>query len=233
MAHGNNICQIQQWWPNTLAITSPKYSKIKVSRKKYRTHQHCDTTKCWKCLRLTFSSDLEEAMLETDKSLSTTKIKFCLQDLQLTHNIYNVSQILEKQVVQMEEFVQLHLQLYLIIEEAKIMVNNAQMYMEHLQLQLNMLSLGHLSPSVITAQSLKRLFLEMKYKLPHHLTLPNDSDRELWKYYQSLTCTTIWDRGMFLVVVLVPLLERDNKFEIYTVINSQLPFYDCNLTVSL
>ena len=38
---------------------------------------------------------------------------------------------------------------------------------------------------------------------------------------------------MFLVVVLVPLLDRDNKFEIYNVINSWLPFYDSNLTVSL
>ena len=38
---------------------------------------------------------------------------------------------------------------------------------------------------------------------------------------------------MFLVVVLVPLLNRDNKFEINNVINSQLPFYDKNLTVSL
>ena len=37
---------------------------------------------------------------------------------------------------------------------------------------------------------------------------------------------------MFLVVVLVPLLDGDNKFEIYNAINSQLPFYDNNLTVS-
>ena len=72
----------------------------------------------------------------------------------------------------------------------------------------------------------------MKSKLPHHLTLPNDPVRELWKYYQSLACTTILDRGMFLVVVLVPLLDRDNKFEICNVINSQLPFFDSNLTVS-
>ena len=86
------------------------------------------------------------------------------------------------------------------------------MYLEHSQLQLEMFSLGHLSPSVITAQSLKRLLLEMKSKLPHHLTLPNDPDRKLWKYYQSLTCTTILDTGMFLVVVSVPLLDRDNKF---------------------
>ena len=128
------------------------------------------------------------------------------------------------QVVKLGEVVQLYLQLDVIIEEAKRTVNNAQMYVEHLQLQLNMVSLGYLSPSVISAQSLKRLLLEMKFELPHHLTLPNDPDRELWKYYQSLTCTTILDRGMFLVVVSVPLLDRDNTFEIYNIINSQLPF---------
>ena len=39
---------------------------------------------------------------------------------------------------------------------------------------------------------------------------------------------------MFLVAVSVPLHDRgDNKFEVYNVINSQLPFYDRNLTVSL
>ena len=159
---------------------------------------------------------------------SINKLSISINNIQ--ERIYNVSQILEKQVVQLEEFKQLYLQLDLIIEDAKRTVNNAQMYMEHLQLQLNMLSLGDLSPSVITIQSLKRLLLEMKSKLPHHLTLPNDPDRELWKY-QSLTFTTILDRGMFLVDVSVSLLDRDNKFEIYNVINSQLPFYDSNLTV--
>ena len=146
---------------------------------------------------------------------SINKLSISINDIQ--ERIY-VSQILEKEVVQLEEFVQLNLQLDLIIE-AKRTVNSAQMYMEHLQLQLNMLSLGHLSPSVITAESLKRLLLEMKSKLSHYLTLPNDHVRELWKYYQSLTCTTILDRGMFLVVVSVP-LDRDNKFEISNVINS-------------
>ena len=104
--------------------------------------------------------------------------------------------------------------------------------MEDLQLQLNMLSLSHLSSSVITAQSLKRLLSEMKSKLPHHLTFPNDADRKLWTYYQSLTCTTILHRRMFLAVVYVPLTDRGNKFEIYNIINSQLPFYDSNFTGS-
>ena len=116
---------------------------------------------------------------------SINKLSISIHNIQ--ERIYNVSQILEKQVVQLEEFEQLCLQLDLIIKEAKRTVNNAQMYIEHLQLQWNMLSLGHLSPSVITAQSLKRLLLEMKSKLPHHLILPGDPDREWWKYCQSLT----------------------------------------------
>ena len=162
---------------------------------------------------------------------SINELSISINNIQ--ERIYDVSQILEKQVVKLEEFVQLYLQLDLIIEAAKRTVNDTQMYREYLQFQLNILSLGPLSPSVITAKSLKRLLLEMKSKLPHHLTLPNGPDRKLWKYYQSFTCTTILDRGMFLVVVLVPLLDRDNKFEIFNVINSQLPFYDSNLTVSL
>ena len=80
--------------------------------------------------------------------------------------IYNVSQILEKQVVQLEEFVQLYLQIDLIIEEVKRTVNKVQTYMDLYSYNWNMLSLGHLSPSVITAQSLKRLLLEMKSKRP-------------------------------------------------------------------
>ena len=77
--------------------------------------------------------------------------KLSIKIYNIKERTYNVSQILEKLVVRLEEFVQLYLQLDSIIEEAKRTVNNAQMYMEHLQLQLNMLSLGHLSPSVITA----------------------------------------------------------------------------------
>ena len=60
-----------------LAIASANHSKTPVSKQNCRTLQHCDTYRCWKCLRLTFSSDLEEAMFDTGKSLSPNKFKFC------------------------------------------------------------------------------------------------------------------------------------------------------------
>ena len=46
--------------------------------------------------------------------------------------------------------------------------------MEHIQQQLNMLSLDHLSPSVITLRHLKALFTEIENHLPQFLQLPYD-----------------------------------------------------------
>ena len=54
-------------------------------QKNCRTLQHCDTYWCLKCLRLTFSSDLEEAMFDTGKSLSPNKFKFCFWE---KHKVY-------------------------------------------------------------------------------------------------------------------------------------------------
>ena len=83
----------------------------------------------------------------SENKQSINKLSLSINNIQ--ERIY-VSQILVKQVIQLEEFVQLYLQLDLIIEEAKC----PDVY-EAFTVKLNMLSLGHLYPSVITAQSLK------------------------------------------------------------------------------
>ena len=73
--------------------------------------------------------------------------------------------------------------------------------MEHVQLQLNMLFLRHLSPSVIISRSLKGLLVEIKSHLPEYLKLLYDPKGEIWKLYQTLTFTTVLDKGRFLVIV--------------------------------
>ena len=140
---------------------------------------------------------------------------------------------MESQIVRLEEFVQIYLQLDLIIEQVKRMITNGRMYLEHLSSQLDMLSLGHVSPSIITPENLKKLLLEMQTKLPYHLTLPEDPTENLWKYYQSLSCTTILDEDKFLVIVSVPLLDRETTFEIYKVFNTPLPYYNQSIPTEL
>ena len=82
-----------------------------------------------------------------------------------------------------------------------------------------MLSLGHLSPSVITPRSLKDLLLEIQNHLAQYLKLPYDPKGEIWKLYQTLTCTTVLDKSRFLVIVSIPLLDNINTFEIFNIFN--------------
>ena len=57
-----------------------------MSPKLYSTHQHYDTIMCWKCLRLTFSSDLKEAMFETgSKVCLPSKINSVPENIQLIY----------------------------------------------------------------------------------------------------------------------------------------------------
>lgn len=61
--------------------------------------------------------------------------------------------------------------------------------LEHLRTQLDMLSMGHLSPSIITLGRLREVLLEIQAKLPHHLRLPVDPTEQLWKY-KALVCVS-------------------------------------------
>ena len=70
--------------------------------------------------------------------------------VQLDSKLEDVTQLLEKQIIEVEYIVQMYLQLESIIEEIRRTIRQASFDMEHLQLQLNMLSLGHLSPCHIT-----------------------------------------------------------------------------------
>ena len=60
------------------------------------------------------------------------------------------------------------------IQAVRRTIWQAGSYLDHIQLQLNMLSLGHLSPSVITPRGLKKLLTEIKGHLPEFLSLPYD-----------------------------------------------------------
>lgn len=96
--------------------------------------------------------------------------------------------------------------------------------LEHVRAQLDMLSLGHLTPSIITPERLREALLEIQAKLPHHLRLPVDPTQQLWKYYSALGCATLLEDDKLLVLVPVPLLDRDSTFEIYQVMNLPFPY---------
>ncbi len=154
-----------------------------------------------------------------------------VQDVKLVDNkIQNVTRALERQITKLEHFIQLYLQLDLIVEELKQTTNKGMQYLQHLETQLNMLSLGHLSPSTITPNNLRKLLLDIKVRLPQYLKLPADPDNDLWDFYKFLTCTTALSQDKILVVISLPLLDFDSNYQIYKAHNFPLPVYDKNIS---
>lgn len=73
------------------------------------------------------------------------------------------------------------------------MTHIGRTHVQNLWIQLNMLSLGHLSPGLISPRELKRLLIEIKTKLPGTLRLPADPNQDIWSFYKLLTCSTTID----------------------------------------
>ena len=96
--------------------------------------------------------------------------------------------------------------------------------LEHVRAQLDSQSLGHLSPSIVTPNYLKGILIRIQTELPHHLWLPLDPTEELWRYYNVLGCVTLMENDKLLILMSVPLLDRDSMFEIYQVINLPIPY---------
>ena len=90
--------------------------------------------------------------------------------------------------------------------------------------------MGHLSPSVIDPNNLRILLSDIKSKLPPHLRLPKDEKRDIWQYYQFMTCSTVLEKDSILVILNVPLMDLTEKFDIYKVHN--LPVTVHNMTTS-
>ena len=69
---------------------------------------------------------------------------------------------LEKQILQLEEFNSAYIQLDLIFKQLTHLIAKAQSDLIYIQLQLNMLSLGHLSPSLVTPSKITRYLITNK-----------------------------------------------------------------------
>lgn len=97
------------------------------------------------------------------------------------------------------------------------------MSLNHLELQLNLLSLGHLSPSIIAPHDLRRMLRSVSQALPDKFKLASEPDKDIWHYYRILSCSTLFDKRSIVIVVEVPLLDRDNSYILYRILNFPLP----------
>ena len=146
---------------------------------------------------------------------SINEILSTLSDI--NNKIDNVTEELNNQLNEVENFLQMYLKLDLIVEELKLTIQNALIYLENLKIQVSMLSNEKLSPLIISPMKLKATLQDIASKLPRAFRLPDNLNTNLWKYYTYLKCATIISNNQIIIVVSVPILDFSSKFEVYNI----------------
>ena len=146
--------------------------------------------------------------------------------MDLVESVFKLDEKLEKlvgeiqrQISENKYFLEMYLKLDLIINEIKEMIQNAMFYLEHLQTQLNFLSLGKLTPSCLSPANLLMLLTEIKSHLPSTLSLISEPKTELWLFYQRLQTSALLFEDKIVVIIKIPLLQVNNQYEVWKVFN--------------
>jgi hypothetical protein len=124
----------------------------------------------------------------------------------------------------LDRYVQTYTALDRTLSEIHGLMNIIRDHNQNLKLQINMLSLGHLSPTVIRPRELRKLLGEIKKDLDSRFKLPFEPEEDIWTFYKTVTCTTLFDTEHLTVVISIPLLDNEGTMEVYKVHNLPLPF---------
>ncbi|XP_052082136.1 uncharacterized protein LOC127719850 isoform X1 [Mytilus californianus] len=161
---------------------------------------------------------------QTHVSENRHKVNELIESVQdLGNRLQTFATDLEKQIEVMGSYLQAYLHMDMIIGEIKDLMNIAGDYLNHLQLQLNMLSLGHMSPSLISPGNLRVLLTDIKRRLPATLKIPGDEVKDIWNFYKFLTCSTVLDENKIIIIITLPLLDIRDTYEIYKIHNLPVP----------
>ncbi|ESP03279.1 hypothetical protein LOTGIDRAFT_171626 [Lottia gigantea] len=137
--------------------------------------------------------------------------------------IESVVKQFRKKLISLEGFIHLFLRMKMVLDDIKNMFLRAELYAEDVKIQLNLLLLGHLSPSIIKPGSLRKLLIEIQRQLPPSVMLPKDPRKNLWHYCRILNCITFIEDNKIIVVVNIPLLDSEGSFEIFKIHNFPMP----------
>ena len=124
-----------------------------------------------------------------------------------------------------EMFINLYSQMDLLLSGIRDTIQRAVLYLENLRLELNMLSLNHLSPSTITPNELQSLLIQIKTKLPSSLKLPENPETNIWYFYGTLTCNTILENDKIIVMINIPLLDYNGEFDVFQAHSIPVPLH--------
>ena len=95
--------------------------------------------------------------------------------------------------------------------------------LDFLEIQLGSLSRGKLTPNIITPVELRRLLEGVSRTLPADFKLPKRPGDNIWYFYHTLKCNTLFFNRSIVIITHIPLVDTEHTYEIYRILNFPLP----------
>ena len=137
----------------------------------------------------------------------------------MNSEISNVTNQIQHQLHNFEEFMLLYLHTDLIIQEVRETTQRAVSYINTINQQLNAFASGIIPQSVISPQQLQSILISISRQLPSNLILPADPLSDIWFYFKTLRCILMTRNRRFLVISSLHLNDVKSHFNIFHVIN--------------
>ena len=137
----------------------------------------------------------------------------------LDREISALEEQFEKKIVRLEQFLHTYLKFKLILDEIRLVTQDAMFYLENLKLELNMLSLQHLSTNTISPSNLREMLIDVESRLPSNFELTSNPRIDIWYFYKTLTSVTYLQDDEIRIILKIPLLNTNQKYDIYKVYN--------------
>ena len=71
----------------------------------------------------------------------------------------------------------------------------------------------------VAPRDLRKILHSIARTLPDNFKLANDPDTDIVHYHEILGCTTLFGARSIVIVVDVPLLDREHFYEVYNILN--------------
>ena len=149
----------------------------------------------------------------------------------LENHLKMITGRIEKQLNEFQNYAVLYNHITLVINQIKELIVMSDRRIDIICGQLNTLSIGHLSPEIITPLHLKALLMEIQSVIPKQYELPSNPKDELWSFYSMLRCSTVLFNNSMTVIVDIPLLDINQKMNLHKIHNLEIPYI--NETVQL
>ena len=146
--------------------------------------------------------------------------------------IDNTSEELFNVVKPLNEFVMAYAQILSSVHDMSDYSNQVLEHLDRVDDKLDMLSLKHLSPNVIHPTIMLEALLHIEENLPDQLRLPESPKESLWFYYSSTTCYSIFHDLKIMTTCKLPLVDRNEVFELYEAMDLPIPMGNSSLAMT-